>query len=433
MRKFLTYIFVFTVLCFAISLVYANGIFVPPGTRANAMGGAYVAIADDVTAIYWNPAGLTQVEGKQVEISATYINTKAKSNTSFTNDYATFDIDDGSFPIYDVYASLCSAGVEPTSFQKKELDISAILPFIGFCMDMGGINLGVGFYASGGGGGKWEDSVPGPLIPTDTVTASIEAASGFTVLDLSAAKEVTPELSLGLGLNYVTMLDNAKIKKAYTDSTGALGGGYNMVVETDASGSGIEVVLGGMYKASDKVKLGLTYRSGVTISLDGTYKMTGMSDEKYRQKYAYPATIELGASYQATDSLLLGVGVTQNNYSALKTDVDYDSAIISDIDESLDWNNAMQIRIGGEYLLNEQFALRGGLYTDPCSAPTDKLSLLDTNQYNLTVITLGVGYKAGSVKLDLDYLSSMSDKPSKGTREYELPSGTFRFCANYSF
>lgn len=33
------------------------------GARAQAMGGAYVGIANDVTAAYWNPAGLSQIEG----------------------------------------------------------------------------------------------------------------------------------------------------------------------------------------------------------------------------------------------------------------------------------------------------------------------------------------------------------------------------------
>lgn len=32
------------------------------GARAMGMGGAYVALADDATAVYWNPAGLTQVK-----------------------------------------------------------------------------------------------------------------------------------------------------------------------------------------------------------------------------------------------------------------------------------------------------------------------------------------------------------------------------------
>ena len=36
------------------------------GARAFGMGGAYVAVADDATATYWNPAGLAQLNGNQL-------------------------------------------------------------------------------------------------------------------------------------------------------------------------------------------------------------------------------------------------------------------------------------------------------------------------------------------------------------------------------
>ena len=36
------------------------------GARALAMGGAYVAVTEDVTAIYWNPAGLASMQSFQI-------------------------------------------------------------------------------------------------------------------------------------------------------------------------------------------------------------------------------------------------------------------------------------------------------------------------------------------------------------------------------
>ncbi len=42
-----------------------------PGARADSLGGAYSTIADDATAIYWNPAGLTQLE--TLSLSNTYV------------------------------------------------------------------------------------------------------------------------------------------------------------------------------------------------------------------------------------------------------------------------------------------------------------------------------------------------------------------------
>lgn len=49
-------------------IAYATGEFmkIPQGARVVGMGGAFVGIADDITASYWNPAGLIQLNGKEV-------------------------------------------------------------------------------------------------------------------------------------------------------------------------------------------------------------------------------------------------------------------------------------------------------------------------------------------------------------------------------
>ncbi len=39
------------------------------GVRAMGMGGAFVGVADDFTAMYWNPAGLAQMQQREVQIS----------------------------------------------------------------------------------------------------------------------------------------------------------------------------------------------------------------------------------------------------------------------------------------------------------------------------------------------------------------------------
>jgi long-chain fatty acid transport protein len=39
------------------------------GARAPGMGGAFSPIADDATAIYWNPGGLSQLSKREVSLS----------------------------------------------------------------------------------------------------------------------------------------------------------------------------------------------------------------------------------------------------------------------------------------------------------------------------------------------------------------------------
>lgn len=47
----------------------ANFLTIPVGARASAMGGAFTAIANDASAAYWNPAGLSKLTNNELNIS----------------------------------------------------------------------------------------------------------------------------------------------------------------------------------------------------------------------------------------------------------------------------------------------------------------------------------------------------------------------------
>jgi hypothetical protein len=56
-------------LVFGAGTTAANFLKIIPGARAAALGGAYTAMADDASAIYWNPAALSYVKTKDVSMS----------------------------------------------------------------------------------------------------------------------------------------------------------------------------------------------------------------------------------------------------------------------------------------------------------------------------------------------------------------------------
>ncbi|MFA7287471.1 MAG: PorV/PorQ family protein [Melioribacteraceae bacterium] len=47
----------------------ANFLNIPVGPRATSMGGAFVAVANDVTSAFWNPGGLSRLEGNEFSAS----------------------------------------------------------------------------------------------------------------------------------------------------------------------------------------------------------------------------------------------------------------------------------------------------------------------------------------------------------------------------
>lgn len=54
-----------------VGMTGAKFLALPVGPRASGMGEAYVAMADDASAAFWNPAGLAQVEGNEFFVSST--------------------------------------------------------------------------------------------------------------------------------------------------------------------------------------------------------------------------------------------------------------------------------------------------------------------------------------------------------------------------
>ena len=68
----LLFLFFFIVPLMSISTLFAQNrgtttlsfIEIPAGSRAISMGEAFVAVADDHSSLYWNPAGITQVQGE---------------------------------------------------------------------------------------------------------------------------------------------------------------------------------------------------------------------------------------------------------------------------------------------------------------------------------------------------------------------------------
>jgi hypothetical protein len=53
------------------------------GSRPLGMGGAFISLADSVEAVYWNPAGLTQIDGEYIHFTLTINNKDQMGYRSF--------------------------------------------------------------------------------------------------------------------------------------------------------------------------------------------------------------------------------------------------------------------------------------------------------------------------------------------------------------
>ncbi len=83
---------------------------IPVGARATAMGGAFGATANDGTALYWNPAGLTRVEGRR-----------------FTAEHASWLVGiDFNFATFTLPTSFGTIGLGVTSMTTPEMEVTTL-------------------------------------------------------------------------------------------------------------------------------------------------------------------------------------------------------------------------------------------------------------------------------------------------------------------
>ena len=137
------------------------------GARAMGMGGAFTAVANDASAIYWNPAGLTQLTGTQLMLGTTLISPMS----SFK-------------------------GIAPaTTEYKTESQTFFPTHFFAAHNFKNGLAAGIGFTSPFGLGVKWGDNWVGKYLTLDT------ELKVFTISPVVAYK-FSDQFSLSAGFIY---------------------------------------------------------------------------------------------------------------------------------------------------------------------------------------------------------------------------------------
>lgn len=288
------------------------------GTRAMGMGGAFTAVADDESAFYWNPAGITQVR----------------------------------------FASLMfGAGAQGEEFDFIENTIDNIsdaerLDFHDFEDGRGYLNLGIigGITTRYVGVNIYSES----SIGTEKEGLKLEVeASSFNYGAVTIAANIGEKISVG-----------CNVKKVVA----GLGGGLvevkksNPLVDSKSEtyygdGEGMAYDLGVLYRLSDQVKFGFIARNiGGDIDLDGK-KMNYLEIEEEERESDYSETVDLPREY--------AVGVSYRPFKNTLLAGD-----IQKCDARLFTKEQTRVRIGFEQTaLWNIFALRLGAYTNKGESP----------------------------------------------------------------
>lgn len=359
--------------------------------RSSALGGSYTARADDEAAIYHNPAGLVLLDGSSLTLSGNYI----------CLDYLYRD----------------------TTGNKHTLEKNSLVPYLAATSDFGFENLGFGLALHSryglGGDSAWEGGATSPR--RYVVTKTQLRTSYFSP---AVACNVTDDLMVGVTLSAI--LAKGKADRFLPPNPP---GGLDGTSELDGDAVGYGGTLGLLYQASERFRFGLTYSPEVKMTIKGKLETTNQpSAGRYdaETRVTLPQMATFGVLWQATDKFSLSADVEWQDWSV--NDKYFVKVERSDLNvyRPRDWDDCWDYRVGAEYLLKDDLALRaGGGYSNAVvNEETLDYSFVNTNMYWLTA---GVGFDlTENTTLDLFYEHAFGNRRSVDSSVH-FPSANGRY------
>lgn len=381
-------------LAFLSSLAMANGLNLNSlGSRALTMGGAFVGLADDYSAIFWNPAGIAQFK------------------TKYFGFFGTDIIPSGSYKFVPNIPLIGSLTLVNAKTKTKHF-LSGMAAY--YLPVSPNLVAGIGVYVPSGLGSNWDG--------TDFVNISENATYewnsriGIVTIAPALAYKINDMVSVGatLNINYGTFdikmhAGSAEIPiPPYKVDLGQY--------EESLNGWGYGATLGILVKPSEMLSLGATFRTASTVKFSGEARISNLSLLKLNttsdinRDVTWPIWIAGGVAFKPVPKLTLTGDIQWTDWK--KIDVmendfvdPYWKAMMAqsgDDKREMYWSSKAQIRFGAEYRITNIIALRGGYYYDPSPAPDRTMNILLPN-YDFNVLTLGLGYSLDSLQIDFGF------------------------------
>lgn len=410
------------------------------GSRALGMGNAYIGVASDYSALYWNPAGLAQARHGEFSIGLSNLNKKNQC-TFFSTDQAYSSSATNLNAVGLVYPVPTRQGSLVFAFgYNRESVFEGGVSFAGYNPNSSIIQYnttplvwaphGVPYPSDLSGNIAYQlfladiDTITGkfnsPIMNQVTQTGRVLEDGGLNNWSIGGAVDVAKNVSLGATVTWISgsyrydrdyeESDTKKIHSSYPFDFDRLT--LKEFVDADVTGFGAKFGL--MYRLPDWVRLGLTVKPPTSIHVRenfgsfsqsyfdngdirpaaGPFEMNGVSEYSVHSPWAFGA----GASIVLGNWLLSG-------------DIDYTDWTQLEFDDAnaevLDWNGEMKTlfravpnyRVGAEWdAFDIGVRVRGGFIYNTSPYEGDPAS------FDQKYITGGIGFQfSGSTMFDVAY------------------------------
>lgn len=362
------------------------------GARPMGMGGAFTAVANDASAIYWNGANLVNVCGTNFVVGTALI---APSTTLMPA------------------TSLGALGFNTTE-QKMKSQIFFPSHFFASHKITSDFAAGLGFTSPFGLGTKWEDDFTGRYLALET------ELQVFTISPVLAYR-LMEGLSVSAGLVY----SFANVKIARNIKLSATTDGLIDMEGDDNSAFGFN--LGLMYKPTECFSAGVSFHSQVEYNFEGTVTSAPalpiLPSGDIKADLTTPMNLAVGLAYQFTPKFLMSADFQYVGWES------YDSLTIvfangTQSSSPREYENSFITRLGASYQVSDNLGLLAGVYYDKNPVKSERInpSLPESDRLGLS---FGLDYditKSFGVQLSYLYIHSF-EMTVDDSKEYMLTAG----------
>ena len=345
---------------------FALGIRLPDQDAfATGRGNAFVATADNPSAIYYNPAGISQIHGVDVRVGGYGI---------YMNDH--FE----------------GSGTSVNTRQKlqgiPQLYVTAEIPNVP-------LTFGLGLYSPYGLGLEWPNNAPFLVSPNFPKKGELEY---FTINPVLAWKPFKT-LSVSAGPTF----NHAETELEFLPF-GLAGDKFRFRGRDNDIGYNAGI----LWQPCKKHSFGVTYRSETTMNLQGHADTTeptvlpGPVTEDATTHFNFPQNVTFGYSYRPNKKWNLEINADWTDWSRLNSLTLTQSKLGGTQSVPLNWQSSWMYEFGATRFFKHGWHVSGGYIFSQNSVPSANFNPIvpDSDRH---VFSVGVGQKHKHVSWDLAY------------------------------
>ncbi|MFD2256688.1 OmpP1/FadL family transporter [Luteolibacter algae] len=360
-------IFPMTLMGLVTNMAMGAGYYLPnQDAFATAKGNAFVATADNASAVFYNPAGMTQLEEPQAQIGFYSI-------------------------ILGNEANVMGQSVDANT----ELQVAPSLYYVRPHNDR--LSYGFSLNSPFGLGTDWG---------RDTSFSSVVTEARLTYLSATSAVgfKLTDELSIG-----------ASISANYADLTLEQGSGIpNQFLRFEGDDVGLSAAVSLRWQPAPKHAFGLVYATASTFDLEGeTISNFVPGDRGAEIDFQTPSRIAGGYSYRPAPGWNIEANIEWLNWDSLDSLTLESPNVLGPTEVPFNWQSSFIYEIGASYITPEGYVFAVGYDFNANSQPdrdfTPGVSDADRHWFNL-----GFGRKSESYNWMLAYQFGYSNRTVDG-------------------